>query len=110
MQRDLEAFELVCKHYDACYSSDALRKEKNRVRTLFRRLLKLETENAVLKNGNRRWLASSGGRAMLTSVYMCGPLMLHCGHSIGFSAFIHAASTSLAQEILTLTYECQKLE
>ena len=34
MQRDLEALELVCKHYDAFYSKDALRKEKNRVRAL----------------------------------------------------------------------------
>jgi len=55
MQRDLEALELVCKHYDACYSSEALRKEKNRVRALQRRMVKLEAENAVLKNANRRW-------------------------------------------------------
>ena len=55
MQRDLEALELVCKHYDACYSSDALRREKNRVRTLQRRLTKLEAENALSKGANRRW-------------------------------------------------------
>ena len=55
MQRDLEALEIVCKHYDAFYSSDALRKEKNRVRALQRRVNKLEAENAVLKGGNRRW-------------------------------------------------------
>ena len=55
MQRDLEALELVCKHYDACYSSDALRREKNRVRALQRRLFKLEAENAVLKSANVRW-------------------------------------------------------
>ena len=55
MQRDLEALELVCKHYDAFYSKDALRKEKNRVRALQRRMLKLEAENAVLKNANSRW-------------------------------------------------------
>ena len=55
MQRDLEALELVCKHYEATYSSDALRKEKNRVRGLQRRVTKLEAENAVLKAGNRRW-------------------------------------------------------
>ena len=55
MQRDLEALEIVCKHYDACYSSDALRKDKNRVRALRRRLLKIEAENEVLKGANRRW-------------------------------------------------------
>ena len=55
MQRDLEALELVCTHYDACYASDALRKEKNRVRALQRRMKNLEAENAVLKSGNRRW-------------------------------------------------------
>ena len=55
MQRDLEALELVCKHYDACYSSEALRKEKNKVRALQRRLFKLESENAVLKSANGRW-------------------------------------------------------
>ena len=55
MQRDLEALELVCKHYDAFYASDALRKEKNRVRVLQRRMKNLEAEIAVLKSGNRRW-------------------------------------------------------
>ena len=55
MQRDLEALEIVCKHYDAFYGSDALRREKNRVRALQRRLIKLEAENAVFKSANRRW-------------------------------------------------------
>ena len=55
MQRDLEALELVCKHYDACYGAEALRKEKNRVRALQRRLAKLEAETLVLKGANRRW-------------------------------------------------------
>ena len=55
MQRDLEALEIVCKHYDACYGSIPLRKEKNKVRTLQRRLAKLEAENLVLKGANRRW-------------------------------------------------------
>ena len=55
MQRDLEALELVCKHYDAFYGVDALPKEKNRVRALQRRMKNLEAENAVLKSGNRRW-------------------------------------------------------
>ena len=55
MQRDLEGLEVVCKHYDAFYSKDALRKEKNRVRALQRRVIKLETENALFRNANRRW-------------------------------------------------------
>ena len=58
MQRDLEALELVCKHYDAFYGADALRKEKNRVRVLQRRISKLEAENFVLKSGNARWRAA----------------------------------------------------
>jgi len=60
MQRDLEALELVCKHYDACYSNESLRKEKNKVRALQRRLLKLESENAVLKSANGRWREACG--------------------------------------------------
>ena len=60
MQRDLEALELVCKHYDACFSSEALRKEKNKVRALQRRLFKLESENAVLKSANGRWREACG--------------------------------------------------
>ena len=55
MQRDLDARELVFKHYDACYSSDAQRRENNRLRALQRRLFKLEAENAVLKSANVRW-------------------------------------------------------
>ena len=52
MQKDLEALEIVCKHYDAEYGTDALRKEKNRVRLLQRRVVKLEAEIRVLKSGN----------------------------------------------------------
>ena len=69
MRSNLEALEFVCKHYDACYSSDALRREKNRVRALQRRLFKLESENVVLKSANERWregLVGSGGKATLT--------------------------------------------
>ena len=55
MQRDLEALEIVCKHYNACYGQDSLRKERNRIRALQRRLAKLEAENLVLKGANRRW-------------------------------------------------------
>ena len=55
MQRDLEAQNLVCKHYDAFYNSEALRKEKNRVRALQRQLSKLESEILVLKSANRTW-------------------------------------------------------
>ena len=55
MQRDLEALELVCRHYDAEYGAEALRKEKNRVRVLQRRLAKLEAEVRILKGGNARW-------------------------------------------------------
>ena len=55
MQSDLEALELMCKHYDACYSSNALRKEKTRVRALQRRVTRLEADNALLKGANRRW-------------------------------------------------------
>ena len=52
MQRDLEGLEVVCKHYNAMYSAEALRKEKNRVRVLQRQVSKLETENRILKSAN----------------------------------------------------------
>ena len=55
MQRDLEALEIVCQHYDACYSYIALRNEKNRVRVLQRQVTKLEAENALFENANKRW-------------------------------------------------------
>ena len=54
MQRDLEASELFCKHDDAHYGSDALRREKNHGRTLQRKLARLEAENHMLKGANRR--------------------------------------------------------
>ena len=52
MQRDLEALEIVCTHYGAFYNSEALRKEKIRVRSLQRQLSKLEVENRILKSAN----------------------------------------------------------
>ena len=52
MQRDIEALEIVCKHYDAFYNSESLRKEKNRVRVLQRQISKLESEINVLKSAN----------------------------------------------------------
>ena len=52
MQRDIEALEIVCKHYDAFYSSESLRKEKSRVPGLQRRISKLESEINVLKSAN----------------------------------------------------------
>ena len=52
MQRDLEALEVVCTHYGAVYSKEALRKEKNRVRVLQRQISKLEVENRILKSAN----------------------------------------------------------
>ena len=55
MQRDLEALEVVCKHYAAFHGADALRLEKNRVRRLQRRIVKLESEQCALKNSNARW-------------------------------------------------------
>ena len=55
MQRDLEALEVVCKHYAAFHGADALRLEKNRARRLQRRIAKLEGEICALKNSNARW-------------------------------------------------------
>ena len=55
MQRDFEALEIVCRHYDALYSTDALRAEKNRVRRLQRRIVKLEAELGIAKSANVRW-------------------------------------------------------
>ena len=55
MQRDLEALEVVCRHYTASHGADALRLEKNRVRRLQRRIAKLEGENYALRNSNARW-------------------------------------------------------
>ena len=52
MQRDLEGLEVVCKHYNATYGIEALRKEKNRVRVLQRQVSKLEAENRILKSAN----------------------------------------------------------
>ena len=52
MQRDLEGLEVVYKHYNALYSAESLRKEKNRVRVLQRQVSKLEAENRILKSAN----------------------------------------------------------
>ena len=55
MQRDLEALEVVCKHYAAFHGADALRLEKNRVRRLQRRIAKLEGEQSALRISCARW-------------------------------------------------------
>ena len=55
MHTDLEALEVVCKHYKAMHGTECLRQQKNKVRALQRRVAKLEAENLVLKNANRRW-------------------------------------------------------
>ena len=55
MQRDLEALEVVCRHYNAFHGADALRLEKNRVRRLQRRIAKLESELGIAKSANVRW-------------------------------------------------------
>ena len=52
MQRDIQALEVVSKHYNATYAIEALRKEKNRVRVLQRQVSKLEAENRILKSAN----------------------------------------------------------
>ena len=52
MQRDIEALDIVCKHYDASNNLESLRKEKNRVRVLQRRISKLESEINVLRSAN----------------------------------------------------------
>ena len=55
MHTDLQALEIVCKHYTAQHGTDCLRQQKNKVRALQRRVAKLEAENLILKNANRRW-------------------------------------------------------
>ena len=68
MQRDLEALEVVCTHYGALYSKEALRKEKNRVRVLQRHVSKLEVENRILKSEN---LASRQAVQQWRNSYAC---------------------------------------
>ena len=45
MHPDLEALEVVCRHYNAEYSNDALRASRNNCRCLTRKLSK-KTEEA----------------------------------------------------------------
>ena len=55
MHTDLQALEIVCKHYTAQHGTECLRQQKNKVRVLQRRVAKLEAENLILKNANKRW-------------------------------------------------------
>ena len=55
MHTDLEALEIVCKHYRTEHSSQCLRQQKNKVRCLQRRLAKIEAENLILRGANRQW-------------------------------------------------------
>ena len=55
MHTDLQGLEIVCKHYTAQHGNDCLRQQKNKVRTLQRRVAKLEAENLILRNANTRW-------------------------------------------------------
>ena len=55
MHTDLEALEVVCKYYTAQHGTEGLRQQKNKVRTLQRRIAKLEAENVNLRTANKSW-------------------------------------------------------
>ena len=48
MHTDLEALEIVCKHYRAMHGADCLRQQKNKVRALQRRLARAEGDRTQL--------------------------------------------------------------
>ena len=55
MHTDVQALEIVCKHYTSQHGQECLRQQKNKVRTLQRRVAKLEAENLILRNTSKRW-------------------------------------------------------
>ena len=48
MHTDLEALEVVCKHYKAMHGTECLRQQKNKVRQLQRKRMKAESDRARL--------------------------------------------------------------
>ena len=52
---DLRPLETVCKHIALTHGSDALRKERNKVRRVQRQLAKLQAELYTLRCAHERW-------------------------------------------------------
>ena len=48
MHTDLQALEVVCKHYKAMHGTECLRQQKNKVRQLQRKLIKAEGDRTRL--------------------------------------------------------------
>ena len=52
---DLRALEATCKYFALTHGSDALRKERNKVRRVQRQLAKLQAELYTLRCAHERW-------------------------------------------------------
>ena len=56
MHSDLEALDVVCRHYRTEYSNDALRKAKHRIRRLMRDVTRITIELYYVKALLKVWM------------------------------------------------------
>jgi hypothetical protein len=55
MHEDVQVLEIVCSYYRATYASDALRRERNKLRRLRRTLAKVRVELGYLRSVLTAW-------------------------------------------------------
>ena len=55
MHNDIQALEVVCSYYQANYTSDALRRARNKLRSLRRTLAKLRVEIGYVRSVLNGW-------------------------------------------------------
>ena len=55
MHSDVQALDIVCSYYHATYTSDALRRERNKLRRLRRTLAKLRVDLGYLRSVLHGW-------------------------------------------------------
>ena len=57
MHSDVEALDVVCRHYRTEYSNDALRKAKHRIRRLMHEITRIRIELYYVKALLKVWMA-----------------------------------------------------
>ena len=59
MHNDVEALDVVCRHYRTEYSNDALRKAKHRIRRLMHEITRITIELYYVKALLKVWMAQA---------------------------------------------------
>ena len=71
MHSDLGALDVVCRHYMTEYSSDALRRARNRIRRLMHEITRITIELYYVKALLKFWMAHAlNVRSTITNEYI----------------------------------------